>query len=67
MRLYFLLLVSLFSIGFVSAQNIEIIPEANKDTVIQEVTSVASGGHVWDAYNTIVEKDNRPLADQLSS
>jgi hypothetical protein len=48
------------------AQNIEIIPQADSDTVASDVTRVSEGGAVWDNYNKVLEEE-RPLSDQLAS
>lgn len=62
----------LFSFSFVvSAQNLEIIPESNRTTVVSDVERVSiSGWHVWDVYNKTLSGEyggKRSLADQLSS
>jgi hypothetical protein len=66
LSVFFLMLVSFGA--SVSAQSLEIIPQAtNPEQVKADVTSVAaSGGDVWNQYNSIVA-EKRSLSDQLSS
>lgn len=66
LSIYLFLSLSLF----VSAQNLEIIPEANRDTVVEDVQRISENWwHVRDVYNKTLSGDygKRDLADQLSS
>ena len=64
-------LLLLLGLSFsVFAQNLEIIPQANRDTVVKDVERVSmSWWHVRDVYNNTLSDQygKRDLADKLSS